>query len=125
MKKILFTIFILVLFSIPIHGQNYKIPYTYEDCFNYANKWCSIYFNGCYDGRKYQKIWRLTENYQMHDDDGDYTFIQGKIYYKNYLDIPQTNLFQMKIYKNKVKFYKQSLSVVSGNWEWEVCTKMR
>ena len=122
--RLINMIILLTCISFTSSAQ-YQIPTSYDDILAFSESWAKCHFNDCYPNRKFQKIWRLTTYEEMHDDDGDYEFVQGKIYYTNYIDLPQTNMFQMKIYSDKVVFYKQSLSVVSGKWEWEICSKRR
>lgn len=124
MKLFLISIFFITIFH-NSNAQTYPLPNSYEDCLIIANRWCDCYFNQCYSGRKFKKIWNISDIYQMNDSYGKYTFIQGKIQYSNVLDIQQTFLFKMKVYVDEIVFFKQSLSIISGNLEWERCSRKR
>ena len=82
MKLFLISIFFITIFH-NSNSQTYPLPNSYEDCLIIANRWCDCYFNQCYSGRKFKKIWNISDIYQMNDSYGKYTFIQGKIQYSN------------------------------------------
>ncbi len=122
--KFSFIFFIILNFD-KINAQNYQLPSTYDECMRAATNWCNCYFNECYSGRKFKEIYSIKEYYQMNDELGDHTYIQGKVHYDNYLDLPQSWVFIMKVYGDKIIFSKQSVSPSTGKLVWETCSKRR
>lgn len=124
-KKYLISCLILFLISNRVVAQNYSLPSTFEECLQTAKRWCYCNFNTCNPGRKFTKIFCITDYYQMNDNIGDYTFIQGKIHYENYIGLPQSFIFMMKVYPSYIVFSKQSVSPTKGKLVWESCTTKR
>ena len=92
-KQCLISFFILFLLSNRVWAQNYSLPSTFEECLQTAKRWCYCNFNTCNPGRKFKKVFCITDYYQMNDNMGDYTFIHSKIHYENYIGLPQSFIF--------------------------------
>ncbi len=56
-------------------------------------QWCKRYFNECFPLRKFTRMMLINTSDAIHDEYGDYQFIQGKVHYDIYLDIPQSVIF--------------------------------
>lgn len=125
MRKSYLNIFFITLFVSQSSFCQKRIPGTFDEVNDFLNQWCKQNFNNCYSGREFKEIAFIEHYTRMTENDVEYEWVQGKLHYSNYIGLPQSVVFQVYIYSDKVKFQKQTLSVSTGKLEWETCIKYR
>ncbi|MEO0899391.1 MAG: hypothetical protein AAFY71_23470 [Bacteroidota bacterium] len=123
-RNVCIGIFLLIgiLFMTKSMAQPPRPKGNYPDTKRYVSNWCKQYFNGCFEGREFNKVTKITSIKRKNG----YKEIQGELVYLNILGIPQGVKFWMNVYPSYVRFWKQSLGPDPNGsddwtWQWEEC----